>query len=112
MTKHKTNSSTTPEEEENTTTDLIEGQITPEEYAAYWGCDPCYDRYPRLSGDGYLFYNFQAQGNEPDFLTQFIPAIDRTIKAITDTNDQKGLQYLKTICQTRLNNPHLVEDDS
>ena len=66
--------------------------VSPEDYAAYWGCDPCYDRSPRLPGDGYLFYNFAVEKDDPEFLGKFIPAIQRTIalveseKSIGDVN--------------------------
>ena len=55
---------------------------SPEEYAAFWGCDPAYDRGERQPGDGYLFYNFAVEGNDPDFLRRFIPAIERTIAQV------------------------------
>ena len=57
-------------------------EIGPEEYAAYWGCDPVYDRPPRNPGDGYCFYNFAVEQDDPEFLRKFIPAIERTIKCV------------------------------
>jgi hypothetical protein len=60
--------------------DFREGRMTASGYAALWGGDPCYDSPPRLHGDGYLFYNFAVEGNNPEFRVQFLPAIDRTIK--------------------------------
>jgi len=56
--------------------------VSPEDYAAYWGCDPCYDRSPRLPGDGYLFYNFAVEKDNPEFLEKFISAIQRTIASV------------------------------
>lgn len=56
-----------------------EEEISFEDYAARWGCDPCYDRAPRLPGDGYQFYNFGVEGNDKVFLKKFLPAIERTI---------------------------------
>lgn len=55
--------------------------MSPEEYAALWGCDPCYDREPRKFGDGYKFYNFAVE-QDADSLREFLPAIDRTIQCV------------------------------
>lgn len=70
-------------------------RVPAEELAASWGCDPSYDRAPNLRGDGCLFYNFGVEGNDPAFLKQFLPAIDRTIKGnpegkqeLTDLKDE------------------------
>lgn len=62
-------------------TDNISPTETPEEFAAQWGCDPQYDTLPNERGDGYLFYNFGVEGNDPTFLEKFIPAIERTIES-------------------------------
>jgi hypothetical protein len=51
-----------------------------EDFAAQWGADPCYVREPNLPGDGYLFYNFAAEQDDPEFRRTFIPAIERTIE--------------------------------
>lgn len=78
-----------------------EGRMTAGEYAALWGCDPCYDRSPRIPGDGYLFYNYSVEGKDPAFCTKFIPAIDRTIAERRQRggdgmrNDVKDLLLLK-----------------
>jgi hypothetical protein len=78
------------------------------DYAAEWGCDPCYDHAPRKSGDGYLFYNFGVEGNDRAFLLKFIPAIRRTIKSVkANLNDHEpqdigDLGELLTECQGRL----------
>lgn len=56
-------------------------EMTFEEYAALWGCDPCYDREPRKPGDGYRFYNFAVE-QDPDSLREFLPAISRTISCV------------------------------
>lgn len=53
-----------------------------EEYAALWGCDPSYDRWPRHRGDGYLFYNYGSEREDPEFLKNFILAINRTIRDV------------------------------
>lgn len=66
--------------------------VSPEEYASYWGCDPVYDRFPRQHGDGYLFYNFAVE-QEPEFLRKFIPAIERT-KLCAECEDQDDLEDL------------------
>lgn len=82
---------------------LIEGEVTPEEYASFWGADPCYDKPPRNRGDGYLFYNFAIEGYDPSFLEKFIPVIDRTIMTVLhDEHEQDELQKLKRICEERL----------
>ena len=73
-------------------------EISPEEYAAFWGCDPVYDRSPRQRGDGYLFYNFAVEQDDPDFLRTFIPAIERTIRCVevegTSEENQADLEDL------------------
>ena len=56
--------------------------IPPELFAAQWGADPVYMMAPNLPGDGYLFYNFSVEQDDPDFLQQFIPAIERTIQFV------------------------------
>lgn len=80
-----------------------------ESYAAQWGCDPVYDKAPRLRGDGYLFYNFGVEGHDPEFLKKFIPAITRTIKCVRedtqkhyDPGELKKLQGLRRECRLRL----------
>jgi L-alanine-DL-glutamate epimerase-like enolase superfamily enzyme len=70
--------------------------MLPDEYAALWGCDPVYDQWPRQRGDGYKFYNYSVQQDDPEFLRQFIPAIDRTIKSVEMNPD--------------VHEPHDVED--
>jgi len=73
----------------------IEGH-TPEAYAAQWGCDPVYDKPPRQPGDGYLFYNFgsEKQKRSPEWLDQFIAAIERTIRGKIAIKDRRGLLKL------------------
>jgi hypothetical protein len=66
-------------------TEIIDGEeveMSCEEYAALWGCDPMYDHAPRLPGDGYLFYNFSVEGKDKAFLDKFLPAIERTIDEV------------------------------
>ena len=58
----------------------ILGKYSPVEYAAFWGCDPCYDHFPRLHGDGYLFYSFGSKKPSKEYLKKFLAAIDRTIE--------------------------------
>src|SRR5579872_4096881 len=54
------------------------------EYLAQWGCDPCYDRAPRLRGDGYIFYNYDPEKNSAEYLTEkLLPALDRQLSDIT-----------------------------
>lgn len=70
--------------------------MEPEEYAALYGCDPCFDEAPRLPGDGYLFYNFAVEKNDPEFLKKFLPAIDRTIQEPGRTRvDKADLRKLR-----------------
>jgi hypothetical protein len=82
--------------------------VTPEEYAAQWGCDPVYDRSPNEKGDGYKFYNFNVLGNDPEFLTTFIPAIKRTIEFVRQRPDAdmkkniRDLSKLLKVCEERL----------
>ena len=90
-------------EAQKTTRALLRGKTTPEEYAGYWGCGPAYDRAPRLHGDGCKFYNFAVDGHDPEFLKEFIPAIERTIQGQTDPEEVKGLKFLLEICRARLN---------
>jgi hypothetical protein len=59
-----------------------DADLSPEEFAAQWGADPVYMKAPNLPGDGYLFYNFSVEQDDPDFLRQFIPAIERTIQFV------------------------------
>ncbi|MCK9463634.1 MAG: hypothetical protein M0R80_28785 [Proteobacteria bacterium] len=61
---------------------VVNPGYTPEEYAALWGADPSYMQEPNLPGDGYLFYNFAVEGDDPEFLAKFIPAIERTIRHV------------------------------
>jgi hypothetical protein len=53
--------------------------LSPEEFSAQWGADPVYMHEPNWPGDGYQFYNFAVEQDDPDFLRQFVPAIERTI---------------------------------
>jgi hypothetical protein len=62
--------------------------MLPEEYAALWGCDPEYDTPPNEKGDGYLFYNFSVEQDDPNFLRKFIPAIERTILKVKQSPDK------------------------
>jgi hypothetical protein len=59
-----------------------DADLSPEEFSAQWGADPVYMHAPNLPGDGYLFYNFSVEQDDPDFLRQFIPAIGRTIQFV------------------------------
>ena len=83
--------------------DISTDELTLEEYAALWGCDPCYDRAPRQHGDGYLFYNFAVEGNDPAFLRKFLPAIGRTLRDKTlQGNDVERLEELRNEVYDRL----------
>jgi hypothetical protein len=59
-------------------------KINSGEYSAMWGSDGSYDRYPRLSGDGAMFYNFSSKLLRKDkkWYEEFASAIDRTIHSI------------------------------
>ena len=66
--------------------------MTPEAYAAMWGCDPVYDKLPNQSGDGYQFYNFTVVSGwdieqRLDFYALFLPAIERTIQSVQQRPD-------------------------
>ena len=80
-------------------------ELTYEEYAAQWGCDPQYDRAPREPGDGYLFYNFGSERQErtPEFLTNFAAAIQRTIAGCNDQQDRDDLgellDHVRELCK-------------
>ena len=82
-------------------TSLIKKEVSPEEYAGFWGGDPCYDHPPRERGDGYMFYNFDGQVNDIVFLRKFILAIDRTILT-ADEEDESELKELQRIVKERL----------
>lgn len=88
--------------------DVIDVASDPLSYAALWGCDPAYDKHPRLPGDGYMFYNFACHHDEPDFLRKFIPAIQRTMQAVEanpgdhDPNDLDELGKLLEYVQSTL----------
>lgn len=73
----------------------IEG-VSPEEYAAYWGCDPCYDHPPRNRGDGYHLYNFSSklQPRNAEYLASLLGAIDRTILEASG-KDKRSLGKLR-----------------
>ena len=72
--------------------DLLINDMTPEAYAAQWGCDPMYDRPPREPGDGALFYNFgsEIQERTPEYLTSFREAISRTIAEVRQNAKQES----------------------
>lgn len=80
-------------------------ELTYEEYAAQWGCDPVYDKLPRQPGDGYLFYNFgsECQERTPEFLTKFAGAIERTIAGTDNMEDREDLldllDHVKGLCK-------------
>lgn len=78
--------------------------LTPEDYAAQWGCDGSYDRAPNKLGDGALFYNFgsEIQDRTPEWLTGFLAAIDRTMENVKlnpvsfEANDLQELGELRS----------------
>ena len=104
-----------PTERETVHADQIElptftdPDLSPEEFSAQWGADPVYMHAPNLPGDGYLFYNFSVEQDDPDFLRQFVPAIERTIQFVEqnpnrfppkneDAADlQEFLEYVKAL---------------
>ena len=72
--------------------------------AAQWGCDPVYDKPPRLPGDGYRFYNFNVDYRDPEFLKEFLPAIDRTLlECQYGADSTRNLEQLRAYVQTLLN---------
>jgi hypothetical protein len=81
------------------------GDLSCEEFAAQWGCDPVYDKSPRLPGDGYLFYNFGSEKQErtPEFLTSFAAAIQRTIAGTDNMEDREDLldllDHVRELCK-------------
>lgn len=82
-----------------------EPTVSPEEYASYWGGDPCYITPPNERGDGYLFYNFGSEhcGHDPKFLETFLPAIQRTLtRPELSKEDVVGLTWLQSIVEERL----------
>lgn len=77
--------------------------LSPEEYAVLWGCDPQDDRSPRQRGDGYLFYNYAVAQGGPDFLRQFVSAIDRTSQGLHPGDaDKKNLEVLREYVEEQL----------
>ncbi len=52
----------------------------PATFAAQWGADLQYTRAPNHPNDGHLFYNFASEQDNPEFLREFIPAIERTLQ--------------------------------
>lgn len=76
--------------------------MTFEDYAAQWGCDPVYDKAPRIRGDGYMFYNFAVEGQDHCFLLRFMFAIDRTIAGTEDEQDKADLEELNNEVKRRL----------
>ena len=84
--------------------------LSPEEFAAQWGADPAYMHAPNEPGDGYLFYNLAVEQDDPVFLRQFVPAINRTIAFVEQnpdyfTNDDLAdlhelLDYVKALSFT------------
>lgn len=79
-------------------------EMTAEDFAGTWGCEPAYDKAPNLKGDGCLFYNFSSDAckSDPEFLKSFLPAIDRTISGTTEQSDKEQLTDLKDEVQRRL----------
>lgn len=82
-----------------------------EGFAALWGCDPCYDHPPRLRGDGYHFYNFAVEGEDLGFLKTFLPAVERTILEVNQSNrfnkeekekNLENLEWLKREVERRI----------
>ena len=81
--------------------------LSPEEFAAQWGADPIYMHAPNLPNDGYMFYNFSVEQDDPDFIREFIPAIERTIMFVEQSGDRfqpddvadlhEFLDYVKTL---------------
>lgn len=91
-----------------------------EAYAGTWGSEPAYDHPPQKKGDGCLFYNFNEEGRNAEFLRKFIPAIDRCFKMVVESDAYEtaekaehlvNLKLLKKECQRRLkDNKFLTKD--
>lgn len=60
------------------------------EYLAQWGCDPCYDKAPRLPGDGYHFYNYGPERTNPEYLAKLLPALIRQLADQSLTAADRG----------------------
>ncbi len=60
------------------------------EYLAQWGCDPCYDRAPRLPGDGYHFYNYGSERSNPEYLGKLLSALNRQLADQSMTATDRG----------------------
>ncbi len=86
---------------------MING-MTPEDYAAMWGCEPVYDKPPRKHGDGCMFYNYCAEKDNPEFLRKFLDAIDRTSQSVINNKyddwkqDLVDLDCLKNVVADQL----------
>lgn len=74
----------------------VEVSVSVAEYLAQWGCDPCYDRAPRLPGDGYHFYNYGPKRQSREYLAKLLPALDRQLSdtTLTDT-DRANLSAIR-----------------
>lgn len=74
------------------------------EYLGFWGCDPCYDRAPRLPGDGYTFYNYGPENDIPAYLqSKLLPAITRQLQDTTmSANDRENFEKIEAYVKERL----------
>jgi hypothetical protein len=81
---------------------LIEGEVSPEEYASWWGSDHNGDKGRNL-GDGAMFYNFASEGHDHLFLLRFMFAIERTI--------EKTKKRTKAVYGTEAASPKAIAKD-
>lgn len=73
---------------------MMINEMTPEDYSALWGCEPTYDNPPRKYGDGCMFYNYSAEKDNPEFLRNFLDAIDRTSQSVINSKYDNWKQDL------------------
>jgi hypothetical protein len=71
--------------------------VTIGEYLAGWGCDPCYTHPPQRPGDGYVFYNYCAEGDRLSYLKdQLLPALGRLLEDTTlKAADRDNLETIR-----------------
>ena len=85
---------------------LLDGDLSPEDYAELWGSDASFDHPPLVKGDGAYFYNFRDRQGDVLFLARFAEIIDRQIERVkllatsaqeNPDTDVAELSYLKVV---------------
>ena len=79
--------------------------LSPEDWAGLWGCEPTHDLSPNEPGDGVMFYNFSSEtlDRNPEWLLFFLSAIERTLLSIKDmVSDYQNMLVLKKYVQDML----------